>query len=184
MPAVHKNLQTASPISPGRCVRSPRHGCDRGRRPHAVGDRGIRPVRPGVERELTLRRWQRIQEHAEHPLRITDLSSAAGVSERTLREGSSSIFGMGPLSYIRTWQLHRIRAALLRAEPGQATVTSVAMRLGVWDLEAMAGRYRWLFGERPVETVLSSTHRLTARAGRAAGGEGEAGCDATPLRLA
>jgi hypothetical protein len=42
---------------------------------------------------------------------------------------------------------------LLEAEPGQATVTSVAMRLGVWDLDTMAGRYRHLFGERPGVTL-------------------------------
>jgi len=78
---------------------------------------------------------------------------AAGVSERTLRDVFVEYFGMGPLTYIRTWQLHRIRAALLEAEPGQATVTSVAMRLGVWDLDTMAGRYRHLFGERPGVTL-------------------------------
>ena len=82
--------------------------------------------------------------HTDHPLRIADLSSAAGVSERTLRDVFVEYFGMGPLTYIRTWQLYRIRAALLEAEPGHATVTSVAMRLGVWDLDTMAGRYRHL----------------------------------------
>ena len=121
--------------------------------------RGGRPVLP---RQLILdRALEWIHAHPDHPLRIADLSSAAGVSERTVRDVFVDYFGMGPLTYIRTWQLHRIRAALLEAEPGQATVTSVAMRLGVWDLDTMAGRYRLLFGERPGVTLRRKGIRFT-----------------------
>ena len=132
---------------------------------------GRRRGRPSLPRRLIVdRALEWIQEHAEHPLRITDVSSAAGVSERTLRDVFVEYFGMGPLSYIRTWQLHRFRAALLRAEPGHGTVTSVAMRLGVWDLEAMAGRYRHLFGERPVETLRSTGTRFQSLGGSRSAG--------------
>jgi hypothetical protein len=50
--------------------------------------------------------------------------------------------------------------SVLTSRPSKTTVTSVAMRLGVWDMEAMAGRYRHLFGERPVETLRSAGTRF------------------------
>ena len=127
------------------------------------GDAGSRRSgRPGLPRRLIVdRALEWIHAQADHPLRIADLAFAAGVSERTLRDVFVEYFGMGPLTYIRTWQLHRIRAALLQAEPGQATVTGVAMRLGVWDLDTMAGRYRRLFGERPGVTLRRKGIRFT-----------------------
>lgn len=128
--------------------------------PSDTGSR--RSGRPGLPRRLIVDRalgW--IRAHADHPVRIADLSSAAGVSERTLRHVFVEYFGMGPLTYIRTWQLHQIRAALLEAKPGQVTVTSVAMHLGVWDLDTMAGRYRHLFGETPGVTLRRKGIRFT-----------------------
>jgi AraC family ethanolamine operon transcriptional activator len=72
-------------------------------------------------------------------------------------------FGIGPLAYMHMRQVHQVHQALVRAEPDRTTVTSVAMRLGVWDLDALAARYRRVFGESPVSTLRKTLGHLSRR---------------------
>ena len=86
-------------------------------------------------------------------LTVTDLASAAGVSERTLRVVFQEYFGMGPVRYLKLRTLNLIRKALRGADPTVTTVTGVATQFGVWELGRLARDYQLLFGERPSETL-------------------------------
>ena len=110
--------------------------------------------RPPVARRFVVDRaleWMSAHENA--PLRVTDLAKAAGVSERTLRNVFIECFGMGPLRYIHLHQVHQVHRALAAADPERTTVTGVAMKLGVWDLDGLATRYRRTFGKSPRSTL-------------------------------
>jgi len=124
----------------------------------ALGDVGQRDGdsrggRPAISRDVAIKKtlnWIRNQQ--DDRVHVAALSEVAGVSERTLRNMFIEWFGMGPLTYLRTRQIHQVHEALVTAE-SDVTVTSVAMRLGVWDQEAMTARYKNVFGETPGATL-------------------------------
>ena len=60
---------------------------------------------------------------------------------------------MGPARYLWLRRLHLARRALLLASEGGATVTSVAMAHGFWELGRFSVGYRALFGESPSATL-------------------------------
>jgi AraC family ethanolamine operon transcriptional activator len=118
--------------------------------------------RPAVSRRFVVDRaldW--ITAHRHTALRISDLARAAGVSERTLRSVFIECFGMGPLRYIRLRQVHQVHAALAAADPERTTVTGVAMKLGIWDVDRLVARYRRIFGESPRSTLRSAAWPAT-----------------------
>ncbi|MFL6547915.1 MAG: helix-turn-helix domain-containing protein [Povalibacter sp.] len=113
--------------------------------------------RPRVMRDTVLARCVTVfRENTGQPILVGDLCKQVGVSERTLRNVFHEYFGVGPVRFLRARQLHEIRGALLRAQVGQDTVTSVAMRFGVWDFSLFARSYRAMFGEAPSETLRQS----------------------------
>lgn len=85
--------------------------------------------------------------------RLSELSRAAGVSERTLRTAFIAILGMAPTRYLRLRRLHLLRAALAVAEPQQSSVATIAAGFGYTDLGRMAAQYQALFGEFPSATL-------------------------------
>jgi AraC family ethanolamine operon transcriptional activator len=86
-------------------------------------------------------------------LPLEQLATAAGVSERTLRDAFHWSFGIPPVQYLNRRILHQVRKALKAADPLVATVTEIATRFGVWQFGRMARDYRILFGELPSETL-------------------------------
>ena len=86
-------------------------------------------------------------------LTVPDLASAAGVSERTLREAFEDYFGMGPVRFLRVRTLNLARRALQKSDPALTSVTVVATQLGVWELGRFARDYRLLFDELPSDTL-------------------------------
>ena len=83
-------------------------------------------------------------------------STAAGVSERTLRNAFNEYFGVGPSRYLQLRRLRAVRRALRAADPEQESVTGVLVRHGEWEFSRFARRYRQLFGELPSETLLGT----------------------------
>ncbi len=122
----------------------------------AVGCDTLSRGRPRVPRRTIIdlaRDW--MEAHVDEPVHVTDLSNAAQVSVRTLRNALVECYGIGPHTYLWMRQLHQIRAALLAADANRETVTAISMRCGVWDLERMTARYKRLFGETPSRTLAS-----------------------------
>jgi AraC family ethanolamine operon transcriptional activator len=92
------------------------------------------------------------QHDCEH-LTVSELATAAGVSERTLRAAFQEYFGVGPVGYLKRRTLNLVRKTLQNADPSVATVTQVATQFGVWELGRFAQDYRLLFGELPSATL-------------------------------
>jgi AraC family ethanolamine operon transcriptional activator len=94
-----------------------------------------------------------VEQHDRDCLSVEQLATAAGVSERTLRDAFLKYFGVPPVQYLNRRSLHQIRKGLLAADPSAATVTEIATQFGVWHFSRMARDYRLLFGELPSETL-------------------------------
>jgi AraC family transcriptional regulator, ethanolamine operon transcriptional activator len=94
-----------------------------------------------------------VEQHDCEYLSVEQLATAAGVSERTLRDAFLKYFGVPPVQYLNRRSLHQIRNALLAADPSQATVTEIATQFGVWHFGRLAQDYRFLFGELPSRTL-------------------------------
>jgi AraC family ethanolamine operon transcriptional activator len=88
-----------------------------------------------------------VDQHDGEYLSLEQLASAAGVSERTLRDAFHWYFGIPPVQYPNRRTLHQLRKALKAADPSKATVTSIATQFGVWQFGRMARDYRLLFGK-------------------------------------
>jgi AraC-like DNA-binding protein len=114
-----------------------------------------------VGKERTRRAHTRIvrvaEEHALRrlpaPVHVTELCQAAGVSERTLESAFKEVMGLSPVAYLIRLRLHRVRAALLAAEPGTTRVSAEALRWGFWHFGAFSRAYKRCFGELPSSTL-------------------------------
>jgi AraC-like DNA-binding protein len=85
----------------------------------------------------------------DEPLYLTEICTAIGVSERTLRAACEEHLGMGPIRYLTLRRMHLVRRALLRANHSTATVTQIVTDHGFWELGRFAVQYKALFGESP-----------------------------------
>jgi len=91
--------------------------------------------------------------HPDRPLYLSEICAAANTSEHTLRICCQEHLGMGPVRYLWLRRMHLARRALNQANSGDATVTSIAMAHGFWELGRFSVAYRGLFGETPVATL-------------------------------
>jgi len=94
--------------------------------------------------------WARGRE----PLTVAALSSAVGVSERTLRRAFTERLGVSPKAYLIAHRLNGVRKDLRSASlgGGSVTVSKVAHRWGFRHRGQLAEAYRAAFGELPSET--------------------------------
>lgn len=88
------------------------------------------------------------------PLYLSEICAAANASERTIRACCQEHLGMGP---VRLRRMYLARRALSLAIEGAATVTSIAMANGFWELGRFSVAYRGLFGETPLATLRRPT---------------------------
>ncbi len=111
------------------------------------------PGRPRIDRgEIIRRALAAIEAESIDRPAVTKLSVAAGVTDRTLARAFRDAFGVSPLQYVLLRQLHAVRREL-RAAPGDATVSGILVRHGIWDHGRFAARYRRHFGEAPSATL-------------------------------
>jgi AraC-like DNA-binding protein len=100
---------------------------------------------------------QRVEEfcrrHPGEPPSIAQLSSVAGVSERSLRNAFYDVYTTSPKRYLKLLQLHQVRRALRAVCGEDGTVTNVATLHGFYELGRFAGEYKALFGEAPSQTL-------------------------------
>jgi AraC-like DNA-binding protein len=92
------------------------------------------------------------------PLYLAEICAAVGVSDRMLRMCCQEHLGMGPVRYLWLRRMHLARRALMEATPLTATVATIAMDYGFWELGRFAVRYRELFGEVPSASLLRPRH--------------------------
>lgn len=94
-----------------------------------------------------------LREQETRQLRIAEICSCLGVSERTLRQGFHECFGVSPKRYQRLLKLNTVyRELRIKNGPG-VSVSDVAYNLGFTGLGRMSVDYRELFGESPSQTM-------------------------------
>jgi len=91
--------------------------------------------------------------HHDRPLYLSEICAGTNVSENTLRLCCREHLGMGPVRYLWLRRMHLARSALLLASAQGATVTSIAMAHGFWELGRFSVAYRGLFGETPLASL-------------------------------
>ena len=99
---------------------------------------------------MILRRLEELLEaNPDRILYLTELCSATGVSERTLRTCCHEHLGISPTRYLWLRRMHLARRGLRVADTAATTVTDVATSYGFWELGRFSVAYRSLFGESP-----------------------------------
>lgn len=119
--------------------------------PHNYREELLSPV-PAPAPYYVRRAEEYMNTHADEPITMEDLVSAAGVSTRSLFAGFSHFRGTTPMAYLREIRLRRVHEELSQACPSQ-TVTAVAMKWGFTHLGHFTAAYRKKFGKLPSETL-------------------------------
>jgi transcriptional regulator GlxA family with amidase domain len=103
-------------------------------------------------RQIVDRACEFLRAHAGEGVRIGEVSRAAGISERALRNAFHREHGLSPKQYDLRERLHGVRQALCDG-PTSATVTLIASQYGFFELGRFAGIYKNAFGESPSHTI-------------------------------
>jgi AraC-like DNA-binding protein len=104
-----------------------------------------------------------IEEEAHLPLTLTSIATRTHISVRTLQQGFQRHLDTSPMAYLREVRLRRAHQALLRSDPSQVTVASVAYRWGFTNLGRFAAAHSARYRETPTETLRRRAfHRQTA----------------------
>jgi len=92
--------------------------------------------------------------HANADAELTPalLAEVAGVSVRSLFAGFREHRGTGPMTYLRTVRLERVRRDLLN-DASISSVSAAALRWGFAHLGRFSAEYRRVFGECPAQTL-------------------------------
>ena len=80
------------------------------------------------------------------------------------------------MAYLNRLRLHRVRAALLAAEPGSTLISTEALKWGFWHFGEFSRAYKQCFGESPSRTLRrepDSTTAIPARSAQHAGIKGK-----------
>ncbi|MBF7731270.1 helix-turn-helix domain-containing protein [Pseudomonas sp. N040] len=91
--------------------------------------------------------------HVDEPLYVTDLCKMIGTSERSLEYAFKAVMNLTPKAYLARLRLHRVRTALLQAQPGSTTVAIEALNWGFWHFGEFSRAYKNCFGELPSQTL-------------------------------
>jgi len=94
-----------------------------------------------------------LNEHLESPVTVEALAAASGICPRTLQLSFREVFQISPMAYLRARRLHAAKKLLRISEPGEVSVTDVAMRFGFEHLGRFSGYYKSMFGESPAQTL-------------------------------
>jgi AraC-like DNA-binding protein len=112
-----------------------------------------------TERRRALARFEDyLEAKQDEAVYLTDLCTAIGVSQGTLRSICRDQVGVSPIRYLWLRRMNLAHIALLRADATARTVTEIATGYGFWELGRFSVEYRTLFGERPSETLRRSPH--------------------------
>lgn len=94
-----------------------------------------------------------IEEEADLALTLSSIAARCHVSVRSLQQGFRRHLGMSPMAYLREVRLRRAHHTLLRSDPSEVTVASVAYQWGFSNLGRFAAAHAARYGETPTETL-------------------------------
>jgi len=95
-----------------------------------------------------------IDAHADRPITLTDIATAAGVVPRTLQYAFRRHRDTTPTAYLRRVRLARAHEDLVAAQPGDGTtIAAVAARWGYTRPHRFAAVYRQAYDQPPSRTL-------------------------------
>ncbi|MGE9289620.1 MAG: helix-turn-helix domain-containing protein, partial [Puniceicoccales bacterium] len=116
------------------------------------------------QRKETLDRIDRyLAAHSSAPFNLKELSTAVGISAKTLQRALVQAYGLTPREWHRCLSLNAIRKRLLLDGSHRLTLEGIASEYGFHHMGRFAGYYRDQFGELPSDTIRS--HRFPHRPG-------------------
>jgi len=116
-----------------------------------------------TDREVLDRADSYLRANPHVAIRVSHLSRALGVSERTLRNAFYRVRGMAPHRSMLVTRLESVRRALCTADDRSITVTVAAADHGFSELGRFAAHYRDAFGECPSATLRRQRASLIAQ---------------------
>ncbi|MEM1155877.1 MAG: AraC family transcriptional regulator [Pseudomonadota bacterium] len=93
-----------------------------------------------------------IREHASQNLRIDQLVTMTGVSERSLFEGFKRCLHVTPMQFLQKTRLANVRLQLLNPDKASLSITEIALNNGFTQLGRFSAMYRSVYDELPSET--------------------------------
>jgi len=119
---------------------------------HGAGQAGrLQPPPARIEIVKAAQQW--LHEQPFEPITLADLCRQAHASRRSLIQGFREHLGMGPMAYLKLHRLHGVRQLLVKADPDQVRIGSLAAEWGFLNAGHFARDYRNLFGELPRDTL-------------------------------
>jgi AraC-like DNA-binding protein len=103
--------------------------------------------------DIMVRFEEALARRSEPHLNLSELCTAIGVPERTLRLCCAEFLGVSPIRYYLLRRLNMARSALRRADPETASVAEIARDHQFTELGRFAVAYRAIFGETPSSTL-------------------------------
>jgi AraC family transcriptional regulator, ethanolamine operon transcriptional activator len=94
--------------------------------------------------------------HIYDDICLQEICRGINCGARTLINYFHSLYGMGPIRYLKILRLNRVREAL-RARTRSVTIFNVAADYGFWHMGHFSTQYRALFGETPSQTLRAAT---------------------------
>jgi AraC family transcriptional regulator, ethanolamine operon transcriptional activator len=120
------------------------------------------PHRPGVtQRRHGLKlALEYLRDKDTISLSVPELSTIAGVSQRTLEYAFRETFNLTPLGFLRLKRLHKTRRMLMTIPRDETTIADIAYQNGFYELGRFATTYKGLFGELPSQTMASPSVQI------------------------
>ena len=113
--------------------------------------------RHGLERAL-----EYLREKDTSSLSIPQLSTIAGVGQRTLEYAFRETFDLTPLGFLRLKHFHQARRMLMTTCQGETTVADIAHQNGFYEQGRFALTFKRLFGELPSQVLARPTVEITS----------------------
>jgi AraC-like DNA-binding protein len=121
------------------------------------------PDENAVRRLAVQRACTYICAHLRARITLADLCDAAGAGARTLEYGFRQFYDVGPMTFLRSIRLSRVRRDLSHVASSGGSVAASARRWHFSHMGQFSRDYRRLFGESPSNTLARARDRLHER---------------------
>lgn len=120
--------------------------------PHTLSELLLREQRAGSAGTVA-RAVQLLRDRPTEPWTTARLAAEVHLSVRALQEAFKRDLDATPMGYLRDVRMHAARGSLLSADPGTASVQSVASQHGFLHAGRFAAAYARRYGELPSTTL-------------------------------
>ena len=105
-------------------------------------------------RNLLKKSRELLHDNLQYNLKINDIVTELGISQRGLEYLFRKNLGISPKNYLQLIRLHAAHDDLLKADPGQTKVSDIAVKYAFFHMSHFAAEYKKLFGETPSQTLM------------------------------